>query len=345
MNCYLSRNYKDTMSAGNKAKTDIEKTMESMGYRNIGLPQTTYSNKLAHFAMTLFGVLKAPFCLRKGDTLVLQYPLKKYYAFVCRTAHARGAKVITVIHDLGSFRRKALTVGQETRRLSHSDCIIAHNDNMRRHLVKAGCKAPIVTLKIFDYLSDTSMPESHEPVKPYTVVYAGGLNRRKNTFLYEWGGLISSYRVRVYGNGFEPEHAAGADKFDVMGFVKSDELIATARGDFGLVWDGASVDGCTGAWGEYLKINTPHKTSLYLRCGLPIIIWKEAAMAQFVSDNGVGLCVSSLRELDERLAAITPDEYGKMKENVKKVSGRLSKGYYIKAALAEAVARMERQKQ
>ena len=147
MNCYLSRNYKDTTSAGNKAKTDIEKTMESMGYRNIGLPQTTYSNKLAHFAMTLFGVLKAPFCLRKGDTLVLQYPLKKYYAFVCRTAHARGAKVITVIHDLGSFRRKALTVGQETRRLSHSDCIIAHNDNMRRHLVKAGCKAPVASGK------------------------------------------------------------------------------------------------------------------------------------------------------------------------------------------------------
>lgn len=76
-NCkYLSRNYKGLGSAGNKAKTDIEKIMDSMGLGNAGLRQTTYNNKLAHFFLTLAGVIKSPFSLKRGDTLLLQYPLK-----------------------------------------------------------------------------------------------------------------------------------------------------------------------------------------------------------------------------------------------------------------------------
>ena len=133
-NCYLSRNYKGVDGAGNKAKTDIERIMEEDGFVNIGLPQTRYTHTVLAFLVTLAGVLKAPFCLRKGDRLVLQYPLKKYFTFVCRMAHLRGAKVVVVIHDLGSFRRKKLTVEQEIRRLDHADYIIAHNEKMKRWL-------------------------------------------------------------------------------------------------------------------------------------------------------------------------------------------------------------------
>ena len=108
MNYYISRNYKGLNSAGNKAKSDIEGIVErTCGFRNAGLPLSTYTNTVVHFVMNLAGVLKAPFCLRRGDVLLLQYPLKKYYAFVCNMAHLRGAKVVTLIHDLGSFRRKA----------------------------------------------------------------------------------------------------------------------------------------------------------------------------------------------------------------------------------------------
>ena len=33
---------------------------------------------------------------------------------------------------------------------------------------------------------------------------------------------------------------------------------------------------------DYLRINNPHKTSLYLACGIPIITWNKAAIAQYV---------------------------------------------------------------
>ena len=87
MICYLSRNYRGVDNAGNKAKTDIEQIMESHGFRNVGLKQTRYRNVVVAFCRTLFSVLKSILCLRKGDVLVLQYPLKKYYAFVCNMAH------------------------------------------------------------------------------------------------------------------------------------------------------------------------------------------------------------------------------------------------------------------
>ena len=61
MICYLSKNYKGTHSAGNKAKTDIEKIMSDLGYRNVGLPQSTYTNSILSFVVTLVGVLKSFF--------------------------------------------------------------------------------------------------------------------------------------------------------------------------------------------------------------------------------------------------------------------------------------------
>lgn len=212
-NCYLSRNYKGVDGAGNKAKTDIERIMEENGYVNVGLRQTRYTNTILAFLVTLAGVLKLPFSLRKGDRLVLQYPLKKYFTFVCRMAHWKGVKVIVVIHDLGSFRRKKLTVEQEIRRLSHADYIIAHNTRMKQWLLDNECRVPLGDLEIFDYLSETNASPHTAPSHPYRVVYAGALNPRKNTFLYEVGTYIHSYQFNLYGNGFELDKAKGKEFF------------------------------------------------------------------------------------------------------------------------------------
>lgn len=342
MNCYLSRNYKGLSSAGNKAKTDIERIMEEMSFKNVGLKQTTYNNVVSAFLRTLAGVLKSPFCLHKGDNLVLQYPLKKYFTFVCNMAHLRGAKVIVLIHDLGSFRRKALTVEQEIKRLNHADYVIAHNEKMKRWLENNGCKAKLGVLEIFDYLSETKASAKPDVKKPYSILYAGALNLRKNTFLYEVGKYIRSFSFNLYGNGFEMDKAKGKEYFNYMGFVKSDDLIATAQGDFGLVWDGGSTSTCTGNFGEYLQFNNPHKTSLYIRCELPIIIWSKAALADFVRKNGIGICVDSLEELEGVLNSLTPDIYMGMKKNIQAISEKLGQGYYCQKAITSAIETIEK---
>ncbi|NRO11242.1 Beta-1,6-galactofuranosyltransferase WbbI [Lactobacillus helveticus] len=48
--------------------------------------------------------------------------------------------------------------------------------------------------------------------------------------------------------------------------------------------------------GNYLRYNDPHKLSLYLASGIPVIIWKKAAEAKFVEENKVGITVDSLED-------------------------------------------------
>lgn len=336
--CYLSRNYKNLNGAGNKAKSDIERIMDEMGFRNVGLRRTTYRNTVLAFLMTLLGVLKAPFCLRKGDVLVLQYPLKKYFTVLCMLAHWRGAKVVTLIHDLGSFRRKKLTPEKEIKRLSHADYIIAHNQHMKAWLLEQGCPVLVGELGIFDFLSEARCKERERPLgSPYRVIYAGALNYRKNTFLYEVGAYVRDFDFVLYGSGFERDKAKGKERMAYKGFVKSDELIATADGDFGLVWDGFSVSTCSGDFGEYLRYNNPHKTSLYLRCGLPVIIWNQAALADFIREHRAGLCVDSLERLGTILASLSPEAYQEMKRNALLLGERIANGYYCREALERAI--------
>lgn len=344
MNYYLSRNYRDTNSAGNKAKTDIEDIMADMGFRNAGSPRSFHHGSARAFLATLASVLKTPMNLRRGDILVIQYPLKKYFTLLCRMAHMRGAKVVTLIHDLGSFRRKALSPRHEISRLSNADYIIAHNASMRNWLLEHDLKKPVGELEIFDYLSASEglSHSSPAPGEAWVVNYAGSLAMRKNAFLYTLGSKLHDTRITLYGYGFSITDAAGADRFDCAGFTPFDRLIATAAGQFGLVWDGNSTAACEGAFGEYLRYNNPHKTSLYLRCNLPVIVWSQSAMAPFVKENGIGLCVDSLDNLDTTLAAVTSERYGAMAQAAAAMSHRLASGHYTRRALSEAIRSLQR---
>jgi len=337
MKCYISKNYSNYTNAGNKAKTDIETIIHKNGFINIGLKQSSYSNTIISFLITLSSIIKSIFYLHKDDWLLLQYPFKKYYTFICILAHFRGAKVITVIHDLGSFRRKKLTETHEIWKLNHSDAIIAHNKNMRLWLLQHDCHAEIKNLQIFDYLSDAKPTARISDYDHYKVLYAGGLAKRKNSYLYEIGKYIHSYEFYIYGKGLETESLHESSHVHYKNFLPSDQLIESAEGDFGLLWEGNSLQSCCGDFGEYIKYNNPHKASLYIRCNLPIIVWSEAALADFILQNKIGFCIDSLESLDDKLKKISPKYYSEMKENTLKMSQRLSQGYYIMQAINQII--------
>ena len=80
--CYITRNYRNVNGAGNKAKTDNEDTLQQMGAINLGLPRTFYPNKVITFFLDLAGVIKYVFTIHRGDVMLLQYPIKKYFAFL-----------------------------------------------------------------------------------------------------------------------------------------------------------------------------------------------------------------------------------------------------------------------
>ena len=331
--CYISRNYYNLTSAGNKAKTDNEDTLAEMGAINLGLPRTIRNSKILAFFLDLIGIIRACILLQKNDVLFLQYPVKKYFSFLCHVAHLKGARTVSLIHDLGSFRRKKLTIQKEINRLSDSDYIIASNEKMKGWLKEHGLQKPVGALGLFDYRSESKCSEEVTEREQVKVVYAGALSMKKNSFLVDLSQTLSNWQLLVCGNKEGLQGLQENPQITYQGFVPSEEFIKHIDADFGLVWDGNSLDGCSGEYGQYLKWNSPHKVSFYLRAGLPLIIWKEAAAAPIIEEAGVGITIRSLKELDDRLKALTLEDYQKMKANTVIMAKRLNEGYFLHQAL------------
>ena len=338
--CYISRNYYNLSTAGNKAKTDYESILASMGATNIGLPCKIGSNKLIAFFYNLLSILKACFHMRRNDIVVLQYPVKKYFSFICNVARLKKAKTISLIHDLGSFRRKKLTIPQELKRLNHTDYVIATNESMKQWLIQQGFHKPMGTLGFHDYLSSVPIPsdaKNHRQEKDaWNIIYAGSLNLRKNAFILNMKEIDKSFKFHLYGN--MPDYNAIAEDKNIIwhGFMQADDFIAKAKGDFGLVWDGDSLDECHGDFGGYLKYNTPHKASFYLRAGLPIIVWRQSAIAQLVEQEQVGIAIDSLKQLPQQLKELSLQRYKELKANALRLSLEVNKGMNLKKAITDA---------
>ena len=337
--CFLTRNYRGLANAGNKAKTDNEDTLTDLGATNLGLTRSFHRNKVVTFFLDLAGVIRCCLRLKRGDVLFLQYPVKKYFAFLCRMSHLKGAKVATVIHDLGSFRRKKLTVAKEICRLSHADYIIGSNEVMRQWLTDHGLQRPTGSLGLFDYRSE-AMPCPHSPYRQghARVVYAGSLAMRKNAFilkLQEQEAQAKSYELHLYGNRDGLPGLKDSSAMVIHGFAPADAFVAHVDADFGLVWDGDALDDCTGNFGEYLRYNSPHKASFYLRAGLPVITWSHSAIAPIILREGIGMVIHSLDDMNHQLASLTPEAYQEMKGNTDRILQKLQRGGFLSEALIE----------
>lgn len=341
--CYISRNYRNIESSGNKAKTDNETSLMELHAHNLGWPATYYNSKVLTFFIDLAGVIKFAFAVRKGDIVVLQYPVKKYFSFLCNMAHLHGAKVVALIHDLGSMRRKKLTVQKEISRLMHADYVIASNATMKDWLSSQGYRHGLGSLQLFDYRSEAlaAFRPGLEPSQLPRVVYAGALAPRKNTFLLQMDQLAKNYQLEIFGNREGLPGLQESDHVHLHPFMKSEQFIAHAPGNFGLVWDGDSVETCSGNFGEYLRWNSPHKASFYLRAGMPLIVWQESALAPIVEQECIGFSIRHLSELNDRMAALTPRQYASMLDHVSRVDQQLRTGHYFKTALRQSIESLD----
>ena len=340
---FISRNYKARFSAAGKAKIDCEQALEKIGFRNLGLGRTTYTSTLPNFFFTLLGTLIGLTRLPWDSVLCVQYPTKKYYDLIVKVAKLKRCRVITIIHDLRSHRKQKMAIDREMRSLNRNDLVIAHNAAMSAWLTEHGLTIGTVNLNIFDYLCDFSAaePVALDTGAKFRLVFAGVLEKRKNGFLYQLDELdISNFSCNLYGVGFNPSDLPAESIIDYRGVFPADEIVERIEGEFGIVWDGTSLGECAGSFGEYLKINNPHKTSMYLRAGLPVVIWDQAAMARLVRERNVGIAVASLADVDGALANLTAADYLQMRTNAREMSRQLGEGLFLSAAIGEAMDRL-----
>ena len=206
---------------------------------------------------------------------------------------------------------------------------------MKGWLKEHGLQKPVGALGLFDYRSASKCSEEVTKREQVKVVYAGALSMKKNSFLIKLSKTLNHWQLLVCGNKEGLQGLQNNPQITYQGFVPSEEFIKHIDADFGLVWDGDSLDGCSGEYGQYLKWNSPHKVSFYLRAGLPLIIWKEAAVAPIIEEAGAGITISSLEELNDKLANLTLEQKKEMKKQAVNLAQKLNKGSFMTKTLKE----------
>ncbi|WP_062055166.1 hypothetical protein [Aquimarina longa] len=341
---FISRNYKSLFNAAGKAKTDCESILAEMGFKNLGFKQSSIPNSAIGTIKNFLGITYALLRLPFNSTLCTQYPLNKFRSYVLGIAKLKRCNIITIVHDVRYLKGRTGNSDKELQKIISSNAIIVHNDAMKNWFLEQGVKIPIVVLGIFDYILNDGLPDQNNAVtgeKPHEIVYAGGFGEGKNSYIYDLDVLDKKdFTMNLYGIGFNDDKLKTNKEESILsykGAFPSDIVAYHIKGSFGLVWDGISTKECSGQYGQYLRYNNPHKTSLYILCGLPVIVWDKAAISTFIKDNNIGFTISNLDDLSDKLKNLSTEEYQKMKKNVNQVRTKIISGGYLNDAINHAL--------
>lgn len=315
---------RDTGNASGKAKKDCLETLEKMGFEHLYHP----SDKQCIRVLQQFVSLSLLSMKHEKKVFAFQYPAvhAKFYPLIIKTMHADDI-TIAVIHDLLAFQNdlNGAILQNEMDFLNHFKYAIVPNSSMQKLLAENGCKAQLVNMEIYDYLHDSNKP-IREVGFSNTVCFAGNL--QKSLFLQHLDE-IKNIHFMLYGKG--GEHLI-KDNTAYKGCLSADDLVYLLEGDYGLVWDGDSLDECSGTVGRYLLYNSPHKLSSYIAAGKPVITWEKAAISEYVKQHNIGFTVNSLKELE---SLDLKEHFKEYKNNVLELKRKLADGYYLETALNE----------
>lgn len=346
MNIYLYKYYNDgkIKNAAGKAPNDIYEICKQLGWGAYGISNPKDEK-------SVFSLIKVHLKLRnqlkeiekkKVDYILYQSPMfgSFYNKYILNRLSKNNAKIITLIHDIDGLRFFSSFNEKKKRRelkvFKCSDYIICHNEKMKSYLVDKGIEAnKIVPLECFDYLSADSIDD--KKIIRKSIAIAGNLNPIKCKYIYKMIEANQDLHIDLYGIGYESDNAY--ENVEYHGSFLPEELPEYVESMFGLVWDGDDIGSCVGEYGNYLKYNNPHKLSLYMAAGIPVVVWDQSAIADFVEKYNVGIKVSDLFHLQKQLNKVTDDQYSEMLVNVKAIQRKVLEGYFFKNAISDIMTR------
>jgi hypothetical protein len=338
---YFTRNFlkqRETFNAIGKVQRDYAHFFKEMGATELQLPKIVGDGG----ASQLFSNLTM------ADTVVFQYPqfsgiqLAKEL-IIMEELEKKGVKIIVFVHDIYFLRADQYrdAAPREIAMLNRADVVILHSQAMADELVKAGLTKPYVIQGPFGYRVDDVAAIDHQvDAKPerWPLIYTGSMDKAL---------FVQDYNLHTPIDMFGPwPERWGNPQEKVLpplvykGVVPAEEL---PLGDFkglSLVWDGRN-NPTTYKIATYTRYNMPLKFSNYLAFELPIIVWKEAAIAEYVESQGIGFALNRLEELDARLDALSLEDYQQMLANVKSFAAKIRHGETLKVAVKQALEVLE----
>ncbi len=326
--------------AGSKAPADIYNILVKKEYIPIFLKLSRNNNIFLKYLKYLiigtrdvFSILRN---VKNESWVVIQVPfdmpdyIMHYYLWILKKI--KKCKIISFVHDIMHLRYDGKKENGEKKIYELIDVLVVHNLKMKEYLLEKGfMHKRIEIIEIFDYITSEQVhSRKYSGIANAAIVIAGNLKKEKAGYVYKLKNIKGKYLFNLYGPGYKGEDN---EQVHYKGTYKPDELPKVLEGEFGLIWDGNSIETCSGSYGRYMKINNPHKLSLYLAAGLPVITWSQAAIADFVEKNKVGIVIDSLYQLEEALNKIKENEFNEMLTNVSIVGERLRQGYYTEKVI------------
>ena len=285
-----------------------------------------YSDKKAFWykILRLIQGCRMAISLPKHCKVLFHFPMHAaVYSWLLTLLQLRGISTVALIIDIDGLRdNDNILLVQEIKKLKRFSLLVAHNTAMKNKLLQQLPSSKISCIELFDYPVKISLPDVK---KSNTVCFAGNLN--KATFVNHLD-KVPTTKFFIYGpcadiSLIQSEHVI------YKGVILPDELPAELEGSFGLVWDGNLLD----EGDDYLRYNNPHKLSLYLTAGLPVIVWEQSASAAFVNLHDIGFSVNSLREIPGKIQQMSDEQFNKMHKNALAISKKTTRGYFLKSVI------------
>lgn len=329
---FIQEHLHRTVFHGGICNIDIEKIFLRNGYGAIAFPAVNSFSLLAKWQRAIY-LIKTFFAVAAGDIVIFQFPLyARMHVILVALLRWKGAHIVCLIADIEGLRDgDATLLEKEKKALRRFLFFIVHNSRMKDWVLSLVPNATIAQFEFFDYLTT---PVSNSRKKDNRVVFAG--NIQKSPFVLDLERIYEKYpqlKFVIYGPHY-PEKAGVPKNVEYKGVFEPYELVNHIEGSFGLVWDGMSIERCTGTYGEYLAYNSPHKLSLYIMTGIPLIAPNMSAGAILIKKYGIGCVIESLTELAEVINNIDESAYLAMVQNTRSLALKISQGECLTEALA-----------
>lgn len=336
---------RNRLNAGPKARMDTAFFLEQVGFQIQTVPSSRSRYWQALYAKVigpglLQGLLAPLLGLQKLDErsrVWCQFPITRPTQAVIALAAQRGASTVAFVHDmegLKSAQPNWALVAQECEALQGFTHVLSLNPTITQVLRDHGVHA-LASLDLWDYRCDAAQQPA---LAPYSlcVVFAGNLSAEKSGFIASLGQL-GEVDFELYGAELQ-RGAIVAPNIRFLGSFQPDEPPFSGNGRFGLVWDGSGLDTCCGDFGAYLAYNTPHKTSMYLAKGLPVLVWRGAAVSSLVAEHKAGILIDSLHELPALLKGLSQERYAELQRHAANLGEKIRSGHFIQSAAARLIA-------
>lgn len=342
--------------AGPKALMDVTQTIDELGVRKLVVNRHSSNNCILQNIFRFFWIVQSIYyrhLIDKGSILFIQFPGKfftgsmGFYFINENLKRNKNLKIIALVHDINSQRfglnyQVGKLSNAEKRFFEMADVLIVLNSSMKSWLMDHGIDGDkMVVFGLWDYRMCAPMCNICEEGLGRMVAIAGNLDPLKCSYL-EKISTIKGIQWNLYGSGFNKDRI-GSDNVIYQGCYTPDELPLHIKANFGLVWDGHSIETCEGGFGSYLKLNCSHKLSLFLALGIPVLIWEHAAAAKYVLEYDVGWTISSLRQIPRLLDEISNDEYRIKVRNARNFAQSIRDCDHIKESFKKSLQILARQ--